>query len=190
MSEGIKCTRCKGPATAVLQTYQEVHCSDEQCDYYEQRDVAPPVEPPQIKIPPHWAAAMQLQLKNRATAKEKVSIYMLAHGVQNDQQMIDMIQAFLDETGKSQTETKFLVGPEASFQMMVLGLAGVALVDLVLEMVLDGLRKQAADREAADGVIDPVGPTIIHGIPGKSTGATPDDPEKDDNGQKPRILKG
>ena len=146
-----------------------------------------PAEPPKIQIPTHWVNAMQLQLKNRAIAKEKVSRYILAHQVKTDEQMIDLVQNFLDETGKRQYKAKYLLGPEGIFQTMVLGLAGVALVDLVLEMVLDGLSKQAADREAADGVIDPVGP-IIHGIPGKSTGATPDDPEKDDNGQKPRIV--
>ena len=100
---------------------------------------------------------MQLQLKNRAVAKEKVSRYVLAHNVENDKQMIDLIQRFLDETGKRQEEAKFLVGPEGVFQTMVLGLAGIALVDLVLEMVLDGLRNQAADQNnVPDGTEDSV----------------------------------
>lgn len=143
-----------------------------------------PAQPPAILIPRHWASAMQLQVKTRAIAKVKVSNYILAHGVRSDQQMIDLVQSFLDETGRRQGEAKYLIGDEGAFQTMVLGLAGVALVDIVLEIVTEGLRKQAASANAA-GAKPLAGGPDTHGSIIETPGAASDDRGTDDNGQKP-----
>lgn len=93
---------------------------------------------------------MQKQLENRTVAKEKVSQYMLQYNVQHDAQMIHLIQAFSEECMKRIKESSYLVGPEGAFQVMAFGLAGIAMIDITLEIVVDGLTRAARGEAATE----------------------------------------